>query len=502
MEPENIHFGGGPSTTLLHPLVAVAMVLAIVLILCLPRKYVMVPALLALFLIPQGQQIVLLGVHLNVYRIVILAGLARWVISGRSSPLAGGFNSMDRICTFLFCAYFVTNSILFDLQSQALIKNTGDLLDALGGYLVIRFLIHDREDIQRTIKVFVAVALISALCMLNEQRTGVNLFGLLGGLPGESTRDGKVRSQAAFAVFITAGTFGATLLPLLIWLWSQAKSRMASILGILAATIMAVTCHASTTLVAYAAGILGLCFWPIRKHMRLVRWGIVATFVGLHLVMHGPVWSLIEKIDLTGSSSSYHRYMLIDNFVRHFSDWWFIGTKDNGSWGWEMWDLGNQYVAYAFRGGLLAFVLFVAVISKGFSKLGTARKLAEGNRSEEWFLWCLGAALLSNVVSFFGIDYFDQMQFAWFALLAIISTATAACLAQGEDKVESQSAHAQLAHATALVVDTNWNLHSTLPHQQTPQICDLADARKQERRFKDHRGSDSSWGPTLGGHKA
>lgn len=399
------------------------MAIAIVMILVLPRKYVVAPVLLTLFLFPQGQVIVLAGVHLNAYRIIILFGLARWLISARSSPLVGGFNFMDRLCTFFFLSYFVINSLLYNLQSQALIKNSGDLLDGLGCYILIRFLIRDREDIQRTIKVLAAVALASALSMLYEQRTGANPFALLGGMPLEVTRDGKVRSQAAFSVFITAGSFGAALVPLLIWLWSQGRSKMITVLGILASTVMTVTCFASTTLAAYAAGVGALCLWPIRKHMRIVRWGIVVMLVGLHLVMHGPVWSIIEHIDLTGSSSSYHRYMLIDNLIRHFRDWWLLGTTDNPNWGFDMWDTSNQYVSYAFTGGLLALALFIWIIARGFSRLGNARKLAEGNRSQEWFVWCLGASLFSHVIGFFGVKYFDQMQFAWFVLLAIISVA-------------------------------------------------------------------------------
>ena len=330
---------------------------------------------------------------------------------------------MDRVCTVFFLSFFVTSSLLYNVQPQALVKLTGDLLDALGGYTVMRFLIRDREDILRAIKTLASIAVVNAVCMINEQRTGADIFGLLGGMPEETLRDGKIRSQGSFEIFLTAGTFGATLLPLLVWLWSQAKSKTISVLGIFASTVMAVTCYASTCLVGLVAGIIGLCFWPIRKQMRLVRWGIVAMLVGLHLVMHGPVWSLLEHIDLTGSSSSYHRYMLIDTFIRHFSDWWLIGTRDNGSWGFDMWDASNQYVAFGFAGGLLAFTLFVTIISKGFSRLGTARKLVEGNPREEWFLWCLGATLLSHVVSFFGTNYMDQMMIAWFALLAIISAA-------------------------------------------------------------------------------
>lgn len=406
---------------MLHPLVAVAMFVAVILILILPRKYVIWPALLGIFLIPKGQQIVAAGVHLNIFRIIILTGLTRWLISRRSSPLAGGFNFMDRICTSFFLCYFVTNSLLYSLQAQAVIKNTGDLLDVLGGYFVMRFLIHDREDIQRTIKALATIAIVNAVCMLYEQHTGANFFALLGGMPVETWRDGKVRSQGSFEIFLTAGTFGATLPPLLIWLWSQTKSKMIATLGIIAATVMAVTCYASTTLFGYAAGIFGLCFWPFRKRMRFVRWGIVGMLVGLHLVMHGPVWSLIEHIDLTGSSSSYHRYMLIDTFIRHFKDWWLVGTTENGTWGFDMWDASNEFVLVGFYGGLSAFALFVWIISRGFSRLGTARKFVDGNRSQEWFVWCVGAALFSHVVSFFGTNYMDQVMFAWLALLAIIS---------------------------------------------------------------------------------
>jgi hypothetical protein len=41
MEPKYIRFGGGAADTLLHPLVAAAMVLAIILTLCLRRKSAM-----------------------------------------------------------------------------------------------------------------------------------------------------------------------------------------------------------------------------------------------------------------------------------------------------------------------------------------------------------------------------------------------------------------------------------------------------------------------------
>src|ERR1035438_2272523 len=91
--------------------------------------------------------------------------------------------------------------------------------------------------------------------------------------------------------------------------------------------------------------------------MRLLRWGILLALVGLHLVMKAPVWALISRIDLTGSSSGWHRYMLVDHCIRHFSDWWLLGFKSYNDWGWDMWDLSNQYVAYALTGGVLTLAL-------------------------------------------------------------------------------------------------------------------------------------------------
>jgi hypothetical protein len=96
--PDNYKYGGGANGSLLHPLVLIAMVLAIILILALPRRLVVMPVIFLAFLTPQGQQLYVAGVHLFVLRIVVLVAFIRaWV--SRSNPeetrLAGGFNGID-----------------------------------------------------------------------------------------------------------------------------------------------------------------------------------------------------------------------------------------------------------------------------------------------------------------------------------------------------------------------------------------------------------------------
>jgi hypothetical protein len=426
MQPAHYRFGGGGEGILLHPLVAAFTVFALILIFFLPRKYVIVPLLLALLLTPKGQQIVFAGLHFNVFRIVLLAGLGRWLVKWRRAPLPGGFNSIDRVVAA--CA--VTVCVIFSLQwaeTQATIKAIGDLLDALGSYFVFRVVIRDRHDLRRAIQVLAFLAIIMGAEMINEQRTGHDLFGELGGTSAiPDMRDGKIRSQAAFRHSIPAGAYGATLIPLLVWLWTDKKSRKLVVLGVAGATAMVFTCHSSSDMGAYAAGVFALCLWPLRRQMRYIRYGIAGTVIGLHLVMKGPVWSILEHINLTGSSEGFHRYMLVDTFIRHFSDWWLLGTRDNGSWGWEMADTSNQYVTYGIAGGLLVFSLFIATISRGFGRLGTTRQRFDGNTAEEWIRWCLGCSLFAFVVVYIGIGLFDQLQFSWYLLLAMISMTVSA----------------------------------------------------------------------------
>jgi hypothetical protein len=426
MEPEHLRFGGGIDETAIHPLVAVWLLIAILLILTLPRGKAITPFLLAFFTIPIGQVVVLGVFHFTALRILILAGLARLVfLPGRSSGgrFGGRFNGVDKVAVL----WSLSAAIVFCLQwmeTQAYIKSLGNLLDVLGGYLVVRFLIPDGEALRRTIKVLAAICVINGVCMINERISHINVFGLLGGISAAVTvRNGQIRSGGVMGCLF-AGAFSGVLIPLFLWLWTEGKFRMAAIAGFAGATAMVITSNSSTSWMAYFASLTGLAFWPLRKQMRLIRWGLVITLVGLHLVMKAPVWALIARIDLTGSSSGYQRYGLVDMCMRHFSDWLLMGYKDYNLWGWGSWDLVNQFVAVAVTGGLVTLIFYIAIFSRSFGALGMARKQVDGDHKQEWLLWCLGAALFATVIAHFGINYMPQLIIGLFSLVACISVAT------------------------------------------------------------------------------
>jgi hypothetical protein len=457
MEPKNLRFGGGAAGTILHPSVAVAMLVVIVLILILPRNKAITPFLLAFFTIPAEQVLVLGGVHFTMLQILILTVLARMVaFRGASSEgrFAGGFNALDRV-VMPWALVSLTIFFLQFMDAQAWIKGLGDLVVSLGGYLAARFLIPDREALRRTIKVLAMICVIQGAFMFSEQFTHQNVLSFLGKWPPE-IRNGHVRACGTMGPLF-GGVFAGVLIPLFLWLWTDKKSRMAACAGLVGATTMVWASHASTSWMAYGGSLVGLIFWPLRKQMRIVRWGLVVTLVGLHLVMHGPVWSLIEKVDVTGGSSSYHRYMLVDNCIRHFGDWWLLGYKYYGSWGFDMWDLCNQFVVAALTGGLVTLVLYIMIFKRGFGAIGMARKRADRDRRQEWLLWCLGADLFANVVASFGINYMAELTMSLSTLLACISVATLqakqATVRRAEPLGQEQRAPALAAAGTYLPIN-------------------------------------------------
>lgn len=436
VEPEHWRFGGGAADSVLHPLVLVGALVTMVCLLSQRRRTALYAFLFSTFLIPAGQQMLLGGVHVFVYRMIVVVGWAR-VLSAPRLPGGGLFSRNGRRLDRIFLLYVILHVIAFLLLNPdmgAVTNQIGFIWDYIGGYFVLRHLIQDEQDVTSMSKCFALLAAILAICMVGEQMTGQNIFGALGGVRAISqVREGRIRSEAVFQHAILAGSFGATLLPMMFWLWKEGRAKFSGVIGLAGCTVMVLTSACSTPLAAYAAGWVSLAFWPMRRYMRTFRWALGIGLLALHFTMNAPVWALIQRIDVVQGSSSYHRYQLVDQFLRHWSEWWLIGTKSNGSWGDLLFDVSNQYVAEGIAAGLFPLALFIGQIVWSFGKLGTARKIADRrDRAKEWLLWALGATMIAHMTAFLGISYFDQTRVAWFALLAAVCAVTATPKARTE----------------------------------------------------------------------
>jgi hypothetical protein len=431
--PQNLKFGGGVSESFLHPGVLVVVLIAGAMIVFWPRRKALAAFLAAGLLIPPDQVLLLGALHFPMLRVLCLFGFARIFkekYSSKQRVFSGGVNKIDWV-VILLTSMTAINGILLFQESGAIVYQLGNAFTIFGVYFLLRMMIRDDEDIEHAIVVLAFIACSVAVIMSFEWLTGHNPYAMLNGAAASrfamlDVREGKVRAQGPFAHSILAGTFGAILVPLFIALWWKGKKyRKVTIMGVIAACVMTVTCNSSTPVLAYAAGVIGLCMWPIRTWMRAIRWSIVITLVTLHMVMKAPVWSLINHIDISGGSSGWHRYQLVDQCIRHFWDWWLVGVKDTSVWGWDMWDTANQYVGAADNSGLIVFILLIALLVYGFKYVGRSWRAARKDRARALFIWAIGSALLANAVAFFGISYFDQTMIAWYALLAMISAVAA-----------------------------------------------------------------------------
>jgi hypothetical protein len=176
---------------------------------------------------------------------------------------------------------------------------------------------------------------------------------------------------------------------------------------------------------AYFAGILGLCMWPLRKNMRAIRWSLLVTLLALHLVMKAPVWFLVGRVGVFGGSTGYHRALLIDRAIANLGEWWLVGTKSTASWAEGLFDVTNQYVIEGANGGLLTMFLFIMIIASGFQGVGRSVRAMEDvePRRDQLCVWAMGAALLAHTVTYMSTSYFDQNIVNWYLLLAMISSA-------------------------------------------------------------------------------
>ena len=418
-QPTNYYFGGGDDATSATPLAILVLLIACILVLALPRKHAFVPFLVAALFLPLHVVVLIGTLHFNATRILVLVGWLRLLI--RSDRFPGRLQMFDKI----ILASALCNAVMYSLLWQsfgAVVNRLGFLVTTMGAYFLMRFLVRDQQDVVRVIKTLAVVVIVLAPFMVYEHRSANNPFWLLGAPVITDIRDGQIRAQGPFGHAIIAGTVAAFLLPLFVGLFSkELRSRFLAAAAVLAATVVMIVSRSSTPVLTYAAALLGLALWPLRKKMRALRWGIVLCLVAAQVPLKSPIWFIMDRASGVMGGSGWHRSMLVDNFVRHFYQWWLVGTRANPNWGWSMWDVDNAYVGAGLSGGLLNFVLFIAMLVTAYKVIGRARKRAEKSPRELRLIWTLGVALFANTVAFFGIVYFDQSIVAWYTLLAMIA---------------------------------------------------------------------------------
>jgi hypothetical protein len=403
--------------TYVHPLGIGALVLLCVLQLSLPRRLAVLPFLLLICFVPCSQRISLAGLDFNFLRILILSAWLRVFTRGENR----GFRwlKLDKIVVAWgiveACAY-----ILLHRNFGAIVYMSGRMLESLGGYFVVRWLVRDVEDVKRFAKAAAWIAVPVAVCFAIEKATGRNWFSVFGGVPAVTpVREGKIRALGAIGNPILAGCFFVALLPYIAALWWSRDGRAAAMFGIVGCLVVIVACASSTPIAALGAAMLGTYMYVYRNQMSSVRWAVVAGMGAIQLGMNRPIWHLMTRIDLVGGSTGWHRFILIDAWVHRVHQWFLLGVKSTAGWGPGLEDITNQYVLESVRGGMGAFLLFMASIVVAFQYVGRLRKAVAGDTERERLVWSVGVAIFVHCMSFLAVSYFAQVVFGWSLSIAM-----------------------------------------------------------------------------------
>lgn len=415
-------------STFIHPLALATLIGLAIWMFLAPRRHAIFPFLILICFIPSAQRIVIGGADFTLLRLMAIAGMARILSRNEFSSIR--FNRIDKV----YVAWVLVGSIVYVVQQaqvSAAVYVAGTSLDMLGAYFVARVFIQTMDDFRAFAKGVAFIAIPVGAFFAFEWATQRNLFAFFGGVREiTAIREGRLRCMGAFSHPITAGVFWAAVGALAMGgaMARQAKptDRFIFALGTLASALIVGSTASSTPLLGLIAGVVFWLWWPVRGLMRYTF--IAAPFVltALHMVMQAPVWHLVSRVSAVGGSTGYHRYVLIDNAIRRFGEWWLVGTPSTIHWSnsFQMFDITNQYVFEGVRGGFLRLALFVALIYL----VGRAIATAQGrttNKADLLLLWSLGASLFVHCVSFIGVSYFGQIQYLWYMTLAIGASAYA-----------------------------------------------------------------------------
>jgi len=397
-----------------EPTVVIA-VFSSLLILAVPRRWIMLPFIFGACLIPTDQAVIIVGLDFNVIRILVIIGVLRFLL--RSEIRNIKWNYFDvMVLVWIFCG-----TIIYSLQwmdKEAVVFRLGLLFDVGGLYWLFRQVHRDLQDIKFTFRLLAYAALVLAPFVAVEWLTGRNPFVALGRVI-TMVREDRIRCQAAFPHSLMLGLFWATIVPLFIGMARLEKNKKLYWSATAASIFIIIATASSTPLTTFIQVMLLMTIFRYRCYGRQIAYGLVVMLCVLHVIMKAPVWNLIARVNIVGGSTGWHRFYLIDECINHFSEWAILGTRGTSHWGWGLGDVTNQYVLEGVRGGMITLILFVILLVMAVRMPGKI-SLESIPPKTQWFFWCLSVSVMAHCLSFIGVAYFGQINMLLYLLFAII----------------------------------------------------------------------------------
>lgn len=365
-----------------------------------------------------GQNMIIAGANFPFFRILVILGVLR---TRANKPIER--NYFDRLM-FAWAIWTFFASFFHEFSPGSGPKFIfGKIIDLYGSYYIFRRNISDSDDIKHVARWTFFVMFPVAISMIVEQVAYHNVFSVLGGIPVvPAIRDGRIRAQGSFSHPILAGSIGAACFPLAVALWKD--SKLISLISMSVAVVIVIASASSGPIMSIVFASVALGFWHFKHHFSKLKYIALTTYVGLSIVMSRPPYYVMSMIDLTGSSTGYHRAMLIEQSLKYLNEWWLFGTDRTVHWMPNQGriseyhtDVTNYYLAFGVSAGLPAMLIVITVVLRSASKVGKIANDQTVPKEHRFTIWCVGAMLFANAATSMSVAFFGQATvFFWFAV--------------------------------------------------------------------------------------
>ena len=396
------------NSNLIHPLAFVIFVIAAAWLFIGPRGKVAWSVLMVACFISVAQRFSVITMDFNFMRAIGTLALIRMLTYGELRTIR------PHVVDKLMLAFVVSIVVMTAIREgpSGAVPKAGNCLDWFSMYWVGRSSLRTMRDIRLLMAALGVMVLPVAIFFIIEQLTGRNHFSIFGGVsPLTQIRDGKLRAQGSFCHPIIAGVFFACFTPLAIGIiLSKVRGISAFLGGWFALTLSLITILMTNSSTPVAGVLVGLMAWATFKfRSSLKSWMYIVIFlmvIGHFGSTHGIHHVVFTRIDFTGSSSGYHRYLLVDGLIDNLTQWGFYGDRTPG-YNRSFRDITNMYVVSAITGGLIALVLHLSLVYQAFK--ATIRGVRHAvNREELMMMYGLGCSFAAIYVSFTAVACYGE----------------------------------------------------------------------------------------------
>ncbi len=273
----------------MNPATTVLSILVCGMVLVVPKKYFVLPFILAACMVPMNQRIIVAGLDFTVLRFCVLAGFTRLAIRGETRRIR--WNTFDKLILFWSIAGFIVYVMQWR-DMRAVIYKCGVMFDCLGMYYLFRQCIRRWDDVVHVVKYFAFFAVISMVLILAERASESSFYAIFGPVGAQFHR-GRFRCAGPFPHYIMMGVFWASLLPLFYAQIKAGLSKRFYWLAIVSALVCVCLSASSTPLMSVLAMGAFSMLYRYRRYGKQMFLGVCVALGMLHFVMKAPVWHLM-----------------------------------------------------------------------------------------------------------------------------------------------------------------------------------------------------------------